>query len=251
MGHRATITHEVNDAQIHVGHRAEDVPVRGIFGRVDDHVGARLRRDPSNGLLLCVACRLERAESVTKGGPSTQQFREPSTSWKWGIRWSTSAHPGPLHPLVGLLAERGKIQPPREVEYRLDRDVVQEWRTRHFDRFNSGSTGGISVADMQAVGEIDFNEAVLGSDTPVIVDFWAEWCGPCRLVHPELEKIQVEYEGKIKVVRLNIDESPSVAARYGVMSIPTIALFQDGKLAAQVVGARPKEQIVTGLGLAG
>jgi len=102
---------------------------------------------------------------------------------------------------------------------------------------------------MQAVGDNDFNEVVLTSDTPVVVDFWAEWCGPCRLVHPELEKIAQEYEGKIKVVKLNIDEAPTVAAKYGVMSIPTIALFADGDIKAQVVGARPKDDIVMGLGL--
>jgi thioredoxin 1 len=102
---------------------------------------------------------------------------------------------------------------------------------------------------MQSVGDKDFNEVVLTSDTPVVVDFWAEWCGPCRLVHPELEKIAQEYEGKIKVVKLNIDEAPTVAAKYGVMSIPTIALFADGDIKAQVVGARPKDDIVMGLGL--
>jgi len=105
------------------------------------------------------------------------------------------------------------------------------------------------VSEMQAVGDKDFNEVVLTSDTPVVVDFWAEWCGPCRLVHPELEKIAQEYEGKIKVVKLNIDEAPTVAAKYGVMSIPTIALFADGDIKAQVVGARPKDDIVMGLGL--
>ena len=105
------------------------------------------------------------------------------------------------------------------------------------------------MGDMQAVGDKDFSEVVLASDTPVVVDFWAEWCGPCRLVHPELEKIAQEYEGKIKVVKLNIDEAPTVAAKYGVMSIPTIALFADGDIKAQVVGARPKDDIVMGLGL--
>ena len=105
------------------------------------------------------------------------------------------------------------------------------------------------MGDMQAVGDKDFNEVVLASDTPVVVDFWAEWCGPCRLVHPELEKIAQEYEGKIKVVKLNIDEAHTVAAKYGVMSIPTITLFADGDIKAQVVGARPKDDIVMGLGL--
>ncbi|HWC14197.1 MAG TPA: thioredoxin [Actinomycetota bacterium] len=102
---------------------------------------------------------------------------------------------------------------------------------------------------MREVAEQDFNEVVVASDTPVVVDFWAEWCGPCRLVHPELEKIATEYEGKVQVVKLNIDDAPGVAAKYGIMSIPTIALFVDGAVRAQVVGARPKDDIVMGLGL--
>ena len=104
---------------------------------------------------------------------------------------------------------------------------------------------------MQEVGEQEFNEVVLASDSPVIVDFWAEWCSPCRLVHPELEKLQQEYEGKVKVVKLNIDHAPGVASKYGIMSIPTIALFADGEMQSQVIGARPKDDIVEGLRLNG
>ena len=104
---------------------------------------------------------------------------------------------------------------------------------------------------MEEVGEQEFNEVVLASDTPVVVDFWAEWCSPCRLVHPELEKLQQEYEGKVKVVKLNIDHAPEVASKYGIMSIPTIILFADGEMQSQVVGARPKDDIVQGLRLDG
>lgn len=105
------------------------------------------------------------------------------------------------------------------------------------------------MGNMQEVSEQEFNEAVLASDVPVVVDFWAEWCGPCRLVHPELEKLREEYDGKVKVVKVNIDDAPTIAGRYGIMSIPTIALFVDGAVKSQVVGARPKDDIVMGLGL--
>ncbi|MDP9224450.1 MAG: thioredoxin [Actinomycetota bacterium] len=105
------------------------------------------------------------------------------------------------------------------------------------------------MSNIPDVSEQDFNETVLGADIPVVVDFWAEWCGPCRLVHPELEKLQKEYEGKVQVVKLNIDDFPAIAGKYGVMSIPTIALFKDGTMQSHVVGARPKDGIVDGLQL--
>ena len=115
--------------------------------------------------------------------------------------------------------------------------------------FARNQRGRHLVSDIQTVGEQDFNEVVLASDTPVVVDFWAEWCGPCRLVTPELEKISDEYKDKLRIVKLNIDDAPAIAARYGIMSIPTIALFVDGGVKSQVVGARPKDDIVMGLGL--
>jgi thioredoxin 1 len=95
-----------------------------------------------------------------------------------------------------------------------------------------------------------FTTEVLESDVPVLVDFWAPWCGPCRQVAPELEAIAKEYAGRAKVVKVNVDENPEVAARYGVQSIPMIGLFAGGELKKQVVGARPRHAIVADLGLA-
>ena len=89
-----------------------------------------------------------------------------------------------------------------------------------------------------------FNDVVLKSTTPVLVDFWAEWCGPCRAVAPILEEISNEYAGKIKVVKLNTDEEGSVAMKYGISSIPTMNLFVGGQIVKSIVGARPKPAIV-------
>jgi thioredoxin 1 len=102
---------------------------------------------------------------------------------------------------------------------------------------------------MEAVTETTFEEKVLKSDKPVIVDFWAEWCGPCHAVAPVLEKIAEERAGELEVVKLNIDEEQALAMRYGVMSIPTLILFRDGEPAAAVIGAQPKGSIERALGL--
>jgi thioredoxin 1 len=100
-----------------------------------------------------------------------------------------------------------------------------------------------------AVTESTFDEEVLKSEKPVIVDFWAEWCGPCHAVSPVLDKIAEERSGEIKLVKVNIDEEQGLAERYGIASIPTIVLFKDGEPAAAAIGAQPKGAIEQQLGL--
>jgi thioredoxin 1 len=100
-----------------------------------------------------------------------------------------------------------------------------------------------------AVTESTFEQEVLSSDTPVLVDFWAEWCGPCHAVSPILDKIADERPGEIKLVKVNIDEEQGLAERYGIASIPTMVLFKDGEPAAAAIGAQPKSAIETQLGL--
>jgi len=102
-----------------------------------------------------------------------------------------------------------------------------------------------------AVTEQSFEEEVLKSEKPVIVDFWAEWCGPCHAVAPVLARIVDERNGDLKLVKVNIDEQPELAQRFGVQSIPTMILFKDGQPAAAAIGAQPKPALERALGLAG
>src|SRR5438270_14089519 len=89
-----------------------------------------------------------------------------------------------------------------------------------------------------------FDEEVNGSETAVVVDFWAEWCGPCRMVAPVLEQIAAEHKGKLMVAKLNVDESMEIARRYEIMSIPTLLVFKDGVLKKRLVGAKGKGQLL-------
>ena len=96
----------------------------------------------------------------------------------------------------------------------------------------------------KAVTDATFEAEVLQNSKPVIVDYWAEWCGPCRMIAPVLEEIAAEYSEKIDVVKLNVDDNPETTRKYGVMSIPTLIVFKDGQEKARVVGARNKEAIL-------
>ncbi len=94
------------------------------------------------------------------------------------------------------------------------------------------------------VTDATFEEEVINSDLPVVVDFWAVWCGPCKMIAPIMEEIANDYEGKIKVAKLDVDNNPNVAVKYGIRSIPTVLFFKDGKMEEQVIGAYPKAHFI-------
>jgi thioredoxin 1 len=97
------------------------------------------------------------------------------------------------------------------------------------------------MSNVTAVTTNNFENEVLKSNTPVLVDFWAAWCGPCRMVAPVIDQLAEQYAGKVKVVKLNVDENPEIAGKYEILSIPTVYLFKNGSKAEELVGARPKQ----------
>ncbi len=103
--------------------------------------------------------------------------------------------------------------------------------------------------NVTALTESTFDEVVNATAEPVVVDFWAEWCGPCKTIAPILDEIADEQVGRVKITKLNVDENPSIAQRYGVMSIPTMLVFEGGELTTSIVGSKPKAMLMEELGL--
>jgi len=102
-------------------------------------------------------------------------------------------------------------------------------------------------AATKTVTDATFDNDVLGSDKPVLVDFWAEWCGPCKMVAPVLEEIATEHSDKLTVAKVNIDENPEIARRYQIMSIPTMSVFAGGEVVKSIIGAKPKAALLRDL----
>ena len=102
----------------------------------------------------------------------------------------------------------------------------------------------MASADIVTITDDNFQAEVLGSDTPVLVDFWAAWCGPCRAIAPAVEELARQYKGKLKVGKLDIDAHQNVPQKYGIMSIPTLILFKNGQVADRALGALPRSEFV-------
>ena len=100
------------------------------------------------------------------------------------------------------------------------------------------------MSDVQQINDSSFEADVLNSDLPVLIDFWAPWCGPCKQIAPVVDELAKEYAGRLKIVKMNVDDNPQTPSKYGVRGIPNLILFKDGQVRDQIVGAVPKAQLI-------
>jgi thioredoxin len=100
------------------------------------------------------------------------------------------------------------------------------------------------VANVTEISDVSFDQEVLKADLPVLIDFWAPWCGPCKAISPVVEELAKDYAGRLKVVKMNVDDNPQTPSRYGVRGIPNLILFKGGEVSDQIVGAVPKAQLI-------
>jgi thioredoxin 1 len=113
-----------------------------------------------------------------------------------------------------------------------------------FSKFELSKREVLMAENIVHVTDENFEQEVIKADLPTLVDFWAPWCGPCHMVSPILEEIVEEYAGRFKLAKLNVDNAPETAARYGIRAIPSMLLFKDGEVAAQTIGAQPKQALL-------
>ena len=144
--------------------------------------------------------------------------------------------------------ERRKIEPQEYIEYFEDYILSLTQKLGERGRFAKVSNnGGANMSDEEKVIHLtddSFKEEVIHPQTPALVDFWAPWCGPCKTIGPLLEELAKEYDGRVKICKLNVDENLKTPAQYGVKSIPLLILFKDGESIDQIVGAVPKSKMV-------
>lgn len=116
-------------------------------------------------------------------------------------------------------------------------------RLKQSHAIDSMNTRKMKIMSVGKVSDANFESEVIKASGPVVVDFWAEWCGPCRMIAPALDEIATAMGEKVKIVKLNVDENPQTASKYGIMSIPTLMIFKGGQIASRQIGAAPKQKL--------